>query len=652
MNLGIKIYFLTFFTLGCQLAFSQKTETYDGLFKLNDNTYEADFEFYTENGDTLYHGPFSLTKQIEESSEKHDFYFSAIEGKFHQHKADGPWTLRKGYFTPSGKGVFKDYNYSFKINGSEFIAKGELDKGAKNSPWEIYEWEIKDSKIQDTLFSAHFPYKNNRIAGDFHLSHHNEHLEGSVDNQQFTSNNWSFYIFDDEGEKVMLKEWEFENNRLVRKVLYENGEREVLDITQPPSDDMILEEVPLDLHYLKIIDLKASVKDAPLYEKYTEKEHIRELFFDVMERAKVIDSIFKPIARAQISPRIKTKIAKFPYSESEAALLDTVKENTSAADSLMVSVTENPQINLASLSNEKVSFYLAVLNSIDELFLERNKEVTQHYNDGTLEYLNRDLFIKNKTSRQEQVQVTYIFNEDTLQGNYQFNNINTNNDSAPLEQLKTLSEDIIKEINSLSDSINPYIQEIKQEKKLSEIEAALFSKYEQVKHLTDSLITEEHDQLAGFNVSHELNNFAQRVLKDYSSLDKTQEKIQQVEPTLDCLNKLENLVKTLEAVPENKYMVRDAYTRQVFNPYIMRDMEEKVKQPIYNSFTKVILPGIFANLKDMECDNVKPYSNNFNIIFEGMIDILKRNTRREERKIKRTKDASRAAEILGLNLEF
>jgi hypothetical protein len=81
-------------------------------------------------------------------------------------------------------------------------------------------------------------------------------------------------------------------------------------------------------------------------------------------------------------------------------------------------------------------------------------------------------------------------------------------------------------------------------------------------------------------------------------------------------------------------------------------MDEIVKEPIYRSYTRVIMPALFNNLKEMRPEKVQSYAKNFEILFEGMIEILKTDTRKVERKIKRVSDAQKAAGILNFNLEF
>ncbi|HKL03499.1 MAG TPA: hypothetical protein VJ911_07475, partial [Cryomorphaceae bacterium] len=73
---------------------------------------------------------------------------------------------------------------------------------------------------------------------------------------------------------------------------------------------------------------------------------------------------------------------------------------------------------------------------------------------------------------------------------------------------------------------------------------------------------------------------------------------------------------------------------------------------IYKSFNEVLLPAVLGNINNLRCNNVSGFTENFTLLFEGMIEILKRETGKIERKVKRTKTPSRASDILNFNLRF
>ncbi|WP_222707155.1 hypothetical protein [Pontibacter qinzhouensis] len=638
-------------TLFCQLAHGQETKVFQDHVFLNGEVYQANFNYYVNKKDTLYHGPFALSKEVEEAIGNANYKYAALNGHFNRNVADGNWAIRQGTFSSAGKGVYNDNAYIFKINGNEFIATGNLEKGRKNSPWQIYEWQIANSNIVDTLFSAQLPFQNDNLQGDLRLYYKGEYLEGSLDSKQFTDKRWSFYITDANGKKVLLKEWVFRDNQLVSKVLYENGQAFELNIQQANNQQAKIIEIPFDENYLKIIDLKASMNNPELYDKYRGVDKVRDLLFTIINKLQVVDSLFVPVSKVSLSPVLKTRVEVFPYAEAELPLYKAAQKNTQEAANIMLAVNKDPQVLVASTAIEKAAFYYSTLHAVENQLLAKNRTIIENYENGNLQYLNRNQLLKSTIAVPATIQVPFVYNNDTTHTSYNLVHVKIDPNQEPAQQFKALSETLLREIKHLKDSLDTYVQEIRRDEWLVESEAALLKKQADIRKLSDSLLHEQHDKLAKFQVKTVLLGFTQQLMTEFNGLG-LQEKNQQVEATLNCLQQVENLILNLENVPENSYMVRDAYINKVFNPYTFTDMEEVVKEPIYNSFTDVLLPGVFSNLQKLSCQNITAYNQNFDRLFEGVLQALNRNTRREERQIKRTDKPAKAAEILHINLTF
>ena len=648
-----KVIYLLACLLTIQQVYAQNVETYDGLLAVNDVNYQAEFDYYLSRGDTVYHGPYSLINFTEEDPETNTFDYSSIKGTFKQNQPDGEWTIRQGKFTPTGGPEFKDYSYGYNINGKEFIAQGKFENGVKNSTWTIYEWELENSKPEDTLLAAHLPFRNNSIEGDFSILYNGQILEGSIDREQFTDKKWSFYEVSGEGEKQLLKEWVFKENQLVQKVLYNSNDNILtIDITTSPRSKPILEEINLTGNYLEIIDLNASKEDISNLKKYDDQKRIRDLFFMVIDNLQEIDSSFLPVANIQLAPHIKTKIEKYPFNDREKVLLEDITNNTREANQLIEKIQNDPQINLGSISTPEVAFYTAVINVIEEEFLHNHSIIANNYRSGDLEYVNRNNLFEKIINTNKAVEIPAVIDGQKSVRTYQLEYLNVDSGKEPIEQMAALSKGILTEVKVLNDSLAIYVEEIKKEENLSQVEGDLIKKHQRVKNLNDSLLDARHQLQAGFRVKSLIDNFADSTLKEYSNLSSTQEKSESVAGFIQCFDHMEALIYAIQDSPENAEVVRNAYTNNVFNPYTFTDMEEIVKEPIYRAFENVLLPGIYRNLNQLDCGNIEGYTRNFETIFEAMIILLDQNTRRDERRVKKTNSPSRISEILNLELKF
>ncbi|HKL02468.1 MAG TPA: hypothetical protein VJ911_02285, partial [Cryomorphaceae bacterium] len=489
---------------------AQNTTTFDGVIQMGGKKYQARYDYFIENGDTIFHGPFTLSLEIEKSDDEAGrAHFSAISGNFKENIPHGEWELRQGSFRPSGKAAFRDYRYSFKINGTEFLAKGSFQDGKKNSDWQIYEWKIVNSAVQDTIFSASFPFKNDRIQGKFKVYDKGNYLQGSIDEGQLASGSWQFFSTDNLGNKKIAKEWRFEENQFAEKTAFVNGNKITLELNPGTGVDSLLEKVELNPEILKIIDLKAKLKNPDFAAEYHSILSARDLLFSTLDKYHTIDSTFSPVLRSEISPKIYVKIERHPYTARENELLKNIQANTKKAVVALREIHRDPQINLARISTQKVAFYMSVLNSIEENILEPNKAIVGHLTSGNLEYIDREEFFKTHFDESlVELDAVTVFNNDTTLEVYRLQKININNGSDQMENIASLSGDILSEIRVLSDSIDLYIEEIKREENLSELEGILIDKYEGVRQLSDSLIGSEQNAVAGFDIGHSIIAFA------------------------------------------------------------------------------------------------------------------------------------------------
>jgi L-fucose mutarotase/ribose pyranase (RbsD/FucU family) len=306
------------------------------------------------------------------------------------------------------------------------------------------------------------------------------------------------------------------------------------------------------------------------------------------------------------------------------------------------------------VSTNKVAELKNVLEDINNFFLHPTKEILSLYDKGQLKFFERDHLVQYKINLVNKSAINQIFKTDSLSKNYELrSNLNFLSNQTNLSKLSKFMAVLENELNLIEENLKEYLQEMKEEEKLVELEKAMLAKYERTKYLADSLITGEHDNFAGINVADAIINFADAELSTYSNLPSAEEKTQAIESLINCFSRTEELIYTINKAPESIYKINDAYTKEVFNPYTFTNMEEKSKPSIYKAFNKFLLPGIFQNMQHLTCDNMNAFQANFKILYEEMIDLLnEENTNRMERKVKRAKTPAKASEILEMELSF
>lgn len=241
---------------------AQNIQIYDSTYTIDNTKYLAKYEYYISEEDTIYNGEFSLSQQFENREDIYEYL--SLEGYFIENRADETWKLKEGSFEPTGDGYYKDYTYSYDVNGHEFMAIGNFIVGEKTGVWELYDWQIRNSKISDTTLTASINFEKGKAKGEFRLSIENNILEGEIGENELTQGTWSFYKVSHSGEKELIKEWIFDENSIVAMHLYRNEEVQKIIIEKPISADLLTENLLLDHKFLEIIDLKAKIYNEQL----------------------------------------------------------------------------------------------------------------------------------------------------------------------------------------------------------------------------------------------------------------------------------------------------------------------------------------------------------------------------------------------------
>ncbi|WP_296619627.1 hypothetical protein [Marivirga sp.] len=635
-------------------AKAQKIQTYDSTYTINNTKYLAKYDYYLSDNDTIYNGEFELTQQFENQEDIYEYL--AVEGNFIENRADKDWKLTQGLFEPTGSGYYKDYTYSYNVNGNEFMAIGNFIAGKKTGSWKLYDWQIRNSEITDTTLTATINFEKDKAKGEFRLSVENNVLVGELGDEEMTKGIWSFYKSDEKGDKRLVKEWVFKDNILVTMRLYRAQEIQEIKIEDPYNINLSEEKITLNNEFLKIIELKARLYNQELLKKYKEEDKISNLYFTLLDNLELVDDSFSPITKSDIKPAISSKLKASAITEIEAGLLSEIKIKQEENLRKTKSILNNSQFNIASVSTKKVAEFKNVLEDINSNFLQPTTEILSLHEDGQLKFFDRDKLVQYKIDLENESAVNNLFNKDTLSANYKIKSdlsFLNDNTQANLSKLSAFLSVINQELDLIEENLKEYLNEIQKEEKLVALEDAMLVKYEKIKYLADSLITGEHDNFAGIDVTKAIIDFADAELAVYSNIPSPEEKIKVIESLINCFSRTEELIYTINKAPESIYKINEAYTKEVFNPYTFTNMEEKSKPPIYKAFNKLLLPGIFQNMQTLTCENMNAYQANFKILYDEMIDLLNEsNTNRMERKVKRAKTAGKAAEILEMDLSF
>jgi len=626
--------------------------TFKGPMTLNKNTYQVEYDFLVVSKDTIKNGPIRFEKPLRFTEEPSEFDYQIVSGNFLLGYPSGDWMLKSGALKPSGDGFYRDYKYSYNVSGEEFLSLGFISNGAVSGSWKTLQLKIEESEIKDTLFYAQLTFPTDSLLGGFSVSKDQFFMSGSVDSLGFPNGSWQYFRKDKHIGHTLLSELVFDDGFLQRVIAYKNEEIYTIPIKAQETSESSIVEMEMSSTFFEIVGLIASAYSKEIAQSVQIILNPAELFMGVLNKNKKVDDILYDLIGIRISPVYKSKLIKFPYDSLELNTLSELVARHSDLNNIVNQIKNDPQITLTKQSTASIARLVGVVDTIDARIIHELGEFLALSERGVLEFVPRDEFVKANFSVLNRID----FN-DTLRNQNGWSSFNFPHDTGEIElsnisDLSIYSEFLIDQVKQIKGELEEYVFEIEKEERLSALEELMIQKYTQTKLYIDSILSLEVDIIAGFDVSSMLVQFLEAELNDYSRNTSVESKMNQIEPLLACFDAIQDIARTISYVPSNKDIIQEAYTREVFNPYTFTNMEETLKQPIYKSFNQVILPRLFSNLNSLSCDKIEGFDKNFDKAFKGMIALLERDTRKEERKIRRITDAEKAAELLSFDLVF
>ncbi len=483
---------------------------------------------------------------------------------------DGLWSLSSGYYEVTDETIFDNRRYSYNTNGSEFSASGNFSNGLKNGSWNFNNWIVKSSNISDTLSHVSVNFKKDKIAGDIVFENKDFLIEIKVNADGYADGKWSYYQYNGEKKKTLRKELNFEKNILKEKVLYENGKEHKITFDKTREDNIKTVALDVDANFFKILKLKTIISNQNSNFSDELMDETNNLFLESIHFINALDSLFKNVSENDITPTIKVNLHQYILSEKEVEYFNNLVTKVRSLDSTISLIQNDPQINLAKISNPEIEKNIAILNAIDNNMINPIDSICNLYKNGTLVYLNRTLLVNHFLSLNHKIDLT--FNNNLESYNY-YPNTKFNSDE-PCENLSLFLDEVDSEVTSILDQLDKYIFEVKKEKKLVEKESQLLKKYEYLVHLNDSLKNLDLNKLAGFDLNESIKQFIDVELAKYTELNVVSVKIDQINNYITCFENVEKLINSVQQVPKQIEIIEEKYVENVFNPYISDYMEE------------------------------------------------------------------------------
>lgn len=598
----------------------------------------ANYSYYLDKSKRIYHGPFYFNSSNTDSIETNFVIGREFTGHYKDGLKNDNWTFSQMQLKDDGDGMaVREPKYTIVHNSSglDFLVQAKFDAGQAKGKWSAGNFEIVKGKVVDTLFFSEANFAKNQFVGDLLSNNEKYEVSGKLNDSGFFTGVW---IFKFKGERIIEKR-QFEEGVLVNHFVVLEGKELSLnhygldlsfDSEKENWDTLVLNEDYLNiLKYVKTAELNDNKSLFRIIEKSNDfllnsLRSFNGFDYSIWNNTEGSDDLIFP----------KIKVRKFPYEYDEKSKLESANEKLSSCESIIEDYLSDPQVSISKYSIENVSLYYSAYQ-IYQVELAKLRRLLDVLLSESAHYLNKKEFIPVVFPGTVFPSiVNYKFNDEARSEVMNFPQ-NLSIQEVTIENLVEHIFAIDSSIHNKNSIISPIIKDSKKRAEIAGNEEVLVLKKDSIVKLFGNFYNS-----ISFNTYHA--RYAENVIKYVEDEFKkyaqksVEDRIVEIESKMACFQGLIDFYDFLDALPKKIKEIELLYTRTVWNPFTFTDMDEIVKERVYNSYDKIIIPYLLNELESSEGFNkIDKRMRNFNIVFNRMNALRNEDTQILEGKLKR-----------------
>jgi hypothetical protein len=131
------------------------------------------------------------------------------------------------------------------------------------------------------------------------------------------------------------------------------------------------------------------------------------------------------------------------------------------------------------------------------------------------------------------------------------------------------------------------------------------------------------------------------------------DKIENLELLNSCFKSFIELYEVLDEFPKQQKELDSLYTRTVWNPFTYTDMDEVVKERIYNAYNKVLFPHLMNEVENqISCETIDKILHDIPAVIERLKQLRNEDTKDIEKELRRENDPQVIKEALRMELQL
>lgn len=641
--------FASFCTL-ISFVHSQETLEYNGTYTLSQQLEgRAAYTYILKNGDKLKDGSFLFTLNLEDSIDVEYKEKYQLKGKYKDDQKVDDWEFLFSSLRPEDDEYIEDYYIKETATGEVFRINSNFKNGLPDGQWKTLAINIENSVATDTFYYSSAEFQEGSFINNIQVQNKTHQLVGEIDKNSFLHGEWIVFHNDSSNTIIEYRKYD-EGILLSHNIEIDNSKYNLMYTGIGDVDnDEDLTEIPIDDTYFEILKFAGLGAIEPSSISKEVLHNIQKSTQNLISDAFNNFSKFNGYTIWDSNNEFKlpkARVKKYPFNDEDKAAIDESKKIIEETKSYFDNFLNVAQVEISKNGNDTIAKYYEVYTHYKKAFSEIKTTFTE-LQKPALEFLNRSSIIpKIFEGTTYPNEITYEINDKQSEVSYDFPKsliAEETTINSIFSQLKSIKGDL-KRIDA---KVQPILKKEEQRADLANDEKELVEKRDSIidKFSNKSDLNEFQKK-----VSTEVVSYVEREFKFYAqqSLDK---RVETLSYTLDCFDQFLELYDQLEKAPKHVEEIKESYTRTVWNPFTMTDMDEIVKERVFSAYQDYLLVYFTDELeKHINCDDVENKMLDLFGLFKRMKELREQDTSELEREIKRESDPEKLIQAFQLKL--
>ncbi len=617
-----------------------QTQLFSGELSAGGFTGTAEYRFRVIEGDSIPEGSFLMYKSNLNALLKEKDSFFSFSGTFNEGYPEGFWKFQFGEFSSNQASQVVGYQYRVNASGIQHDAFGNLSRGKPDGDWSYKISKIENSEVAQELFSSKISFDRGIPQKSFQIENDSTTLVGRFLRDGFAHDIWEVYsdVSSDPSEI-----WYFTNGLLEKIEKITPSGNLVLEVFDTSAQSY--KSKALDESYLKIVKWYIQKQQAELD---PESMRMYRLLRQNSKYYQSINNFFNDLGKSQFMPGFKVRLPFYPLDSLENTQLSAITEAYRSSTKMSEELLKNPQLELLARSNGEASFYLAIAKQLQDDFLVPLGVFNAFYDQQIIEFLPRNALTSQIWANglpEKQIQVS------TGTGSFTSWDLQSSPDYArqPVDvaNIQKMAEYAAKSFDSISNGLSEWVKKAQKQQQFLKLDEQLVQQTQILENTVDTLRTASR-----LDINNALNGILETkeiVLKRYSEMPESDEKLEYGQETLICLKNLVELALAVGKLPEQELTIKEAYQDSFWNPFTATIMDEDIKKRITSAHKDVVIPYVLELVAaPMECKDVTSMTNLLGAIQKRILELRDESTKKLERKLRKEQDPQIILELLGI----